>query len=425
MQKSITQGLQSDPMREKEQSACWDVVVLGAGGAGMMCAATAARRGKRVLLIDHAEKLGKKILISGGGRCNFTNVNASPKNYASENEHFCKSALARFTPSDFLALIEKHKVPYYEKKLGQLFCSDSAMRIVNLLVDECRESGVEFLLGVNIKSVSQEEQEEDKQKKFSIVFSRQSASNDFIRISCEKLVVATGGLSMPKIGATDFGHTLARQFGLRVTRLDPALVMLTMPSDFQKRFGALSGISVDSQVSAGQHSFRENILFTHSGLSGPAILQASLQWKGGEAIVVNLLPEKNAGEWLLQKKKEGSKKEVKALVGEILSSRLTEALQEEFLFPLGAVQQVADQSLREVGDKLNAWRLFPTGTGGYGRAEVTRGGVHTDELSSKTMESKKVSGLYFIGEVVDMAGWLGGYNFQWAWASGHAAGESL
>lgn len=388
----------------------WDVIVLGAGGAGMMCAATAARRGRRVLLLDHGEKLGRKILISGGGRCNFTNIGASPANYFSKNEHFAKSAFARYTPRDFLGLIEKHKVPYYEKKLGQLFCKDSAQRIVDLLWKECEEAGVNLRLGAQLGKV------EKLESGFSV-----ECSGEILR--AESVVVATGGLSIPKIGATDFGYKLARSFGLKTTALDPALVMLGMDQDFLRRFASVSGASVDCLVSINGRSFRENILFTHTGLSGPAILQVSLFWFSGDTMSVNLSPDKDLEAFFLGAKKAGVKREVRTLMAELFTDRLADRFMEEFAAPTGPVNQIADAALKELAARLRKWELKPTGTGGYGRAEVTRGGVSTDELSSKTMEAKKVPGLFFIGEVVDVTGMLGGYNFQWAWSSAVAAGE--
>ncbi|MGZ3695450.1 MAG: NAD(P)/FAD-dependent oxidoreductase, partial [Bdellovibrionota bacterium] len=382
----------------------WDVIVLGAGGAGMMCAATAARRGRRTLVLDHADKLGKKILISGGGRCNFTNTGAGSHAYFSENEHFAKSAMARFTPKDFVALVEKHGISYYEKKLGQLFCHDSAQSIVSLLREECDEAGAVIRLNTHIVGVEKNEQG----------FLLKTSQGDY---KCESLVIATGGLSIPKIGATDFGYKIAEQFGLKITRLDPALVSLTMPDSFLGRFGGLSGASLDCAVSCNGRKFRENILFTHTGLSGPAILQISLHWFPGDEIVFDLSPDSSLLDFFMERKKAGSQKEVRTLLGERFTARIGEKLAEEFNAPSTPIVQVSDAALKALAEGLHAWKLIPVGTGGYGKAEVTRGGLSTDELSSKTLEAKKVPGLYFIGEVVDVTGWLGGYNFQWAWAS--------
>ncbi len=395
----------------------WEVLILGAGGAGLFCAATAARRGKRVLALDHADKLGKKILISGGGRCNFTNLGAGPQNYFSANEHFAKSALSRFRPEDFLALVKKHEIPFFEKKLGQQFCRDSAQKIVDLLRAECEEAGAQIRLNVRVEKVESCDPAEQDGARFRV-------RTDQGAIYAQSVVVATGGLSIPKIGATDLGYRIARQFGIAVTELAPALVSLSLDKQFLQQFQALSGVSVDSVVHVRQQKFRENILFTHTGLSGPAILQASLHWFPGDPIQIDLSPDLRLDEYFLAMKKAGSRKEVKTLVAEKFSDRLAEALCQAWAAPAGSVGERSDQALRDFGQRFHSWELWPVGTGGYGKAEVTRGGVSTEELSSRTLESKKVPGLYFIGEVVDVTGWLGGYNFQWAWASAAAAGES-
>lgn len=396
-------------------SETWDVVVLGAGGAGMMCAATAARRGRRTLALDHGEKLGRKILISGGGRCNFTNTGAASRNYFSGNEHFAKSAMARFRPQDFVALVEKHEIPYYEKKLGQLFCHDSAQRIVDLLRAECEEAGAEIRLKTNIIDVEPLAREGETGPRYRVL-------TEAGEILAESVVVATGGPSVPKVGATDFGQRLAARLGLRLTTLDAALVSLSMDQKFTGRFGGLSGVSVDSEVSVGSQKFRENILFTHTGLSGPAILQASLHWFTGEKIRINLSPDRSVEALLMAAKKEGSQKLVRNVYGELFTERLTEKFAEEFEIPATPIAQTADATLRKIAERTHRWELIPTSNGGYGKAEVTRGGVDTDELSSRSLEAKSRPGLFFIGEVVDVTGWLGGYNFQWAWASGTAAG---
>ena len=390
----------------------WDVIILGAGGAGLFCASTAAKRGKRVLVLDHADKLGKKILISGGGRCNFTNVGATAANYYSENGHFAKSAMARFQPQDFLALVQEYGIPYYEKKLGQMFCRDSAQDIVKLLRSECDRHGAEIRLHTSIKDV----------EKLEEGFLVKTNAGDF---SATSVVVATGGLSVPKIGATDFGYRLAEKFGMKVTALDPALVFLKMPADFLSRFGAISGVSVETIVSVAGKKFRENLLFTHQGISGPVILQASLHWFPGDTLLVDLSPGEDMEKYFLERKKQGSKKEVRTLMVERFTERLGDCFFHEFSAPKGPVNEVADAELRRLAHALHNWELLPSADGGYDKAEVTRGGVATEELSSKTLESKKVPGLYFIGEVVDVTGWLGGYNFQWAWASGFAAGENV
>ncbi len=399
-------------------SQSYDVVVLGAGGAGLFCASTAARRGKKTLVLDHADKLGKKILISGGGRCNFTNVGARSETYFSANEHFCKSALSRFTPEDFLALVKKHGVPYYEKKLGQLFCVDSAQSIVDLLKAECAETGAEIQLNTKIENLEKLEQETENGSRYKII-------TDKGEILARSVVIALGGLSIPKIGATDLGYRIARNLGLKVTELFPALVNLLMPADFLSRFGALSGVSVDCTLSARGKKFRENVLFTHTGISGPAVLQVSLHWYPGDSLILDLSPDLRLDEHFLAVKKQGSRKETKTILAERLTDRLAEVLCSALSAPIGPICEKSDQSLREFAQRLHAWELRPSGTGGYAKAEVTRGGVSTDELSSKTLESKKAPGLFFIGEVVDVTGWLGGYNFQWAWASGAAAGESV
>ena len=396
----------------------WDVIVLGAGGAGLFCAARAAARGRSVLALDHADKLGKKILISGGGRCNFTNTGAGPANYQSANEHFAKSALSRFTPDDFLALAKKHAIPYYEKKLGQQFCRDSAIRIVDLLLSECREAGAQIELNSKIEKVGACDPAKNEGRRFFV-------RTDRGVLYAQNLVVATGGLSIPKIGASDLGYRIAKQFELKVTELAPALVSLTMNQAFLRRFGALSGVSVDSVVSVNGKKFRENILFTHTGLSGPAILQVSLHWHPGDSLSIDLSPDKSLRELFDSLKNSKSRKELKTVLGEIYSDRFADALCEEFGAPGGPLAEKPDQALRDLARRLHAWEVKPVDTGGYAKAEVTRGGVSTEELSSKTLESKKVPGLFFIGEVVDVTGWLGGYNFQWAWASAAAAAESF
>lgn len=390
-----------------------DVVILGAGGAGMMCAATAARRGRRVIVLDHSDKLGRKILISGGGRCNFTNTGAQPTSYHSANPHFAKSALSRYTPEDFLGLVRKHGIPFYEKKLGQLFCRDTAQRIVDLLAAECREAGADVRLHHAIESV------EKDGERFTVRTSRGE-------YSAESVVVATGGLSIPQIGATDFGHRLARKFGLRVTSLEPALVQLALDQSFLANWREISGLSLDAEVECGGKTWRENILFTHQGLSGPAILQASLEWRKGDPVFLKLVPDLDLEKELLERK--NGKTELKNVLAEFFPRSFSEKVASEFLddssLLASPINQIPDSALRQLARRIQRWELFPTGTGGWGKAEVTRGGVDTNELSSKTMESKKVPGLFFIGEVVDVTGMLGGYNFQWAWASGHAAGES-
>lgn len=377
----------------------------------MMCGATAAKRGKSVLLLDHSEKLGKKILISGGGRCNFTNVGAGPKNYVSENPHFAKSALARYRPEDFLQLVKEYEIPHYEKKLGQMFCRDSAQSIVDLLRSECQRYGVEMKLGCKALSV-------EKQDLFTIQ-TQEGA------LKSKHVVIATGGLSVPKVGTSDFGYRVANGFGLRVTDLEAALVYLRMSDNFLSRFGQISGLSIEVEAKIRDQKFRENLLFMHQGISGPVVLQISLHWHKGDKISINLYPQGALADVFLQKKKEHPKKELRTILCDIYPDRLGEIFFLEFEAPKKILHECSDQDLRQLAQRLQNWEIEPEKDGGFERAEVTRGGVATEELSSQTMESKKVPGLYFIGEVVDVTGWLGGYNFQWAWASGHAAGEAV
>lgn len=390
----------------------YDVLILGAGAAGMMCAIEAGRRGRSVLVMDHAPVIGKKILISGGGRCNFTNVETSPAAYVSQNPHFCKSALSRYTPKDFIAMIEAHGIAYHEKKLGQLFCDISARSIVAMLVNECGKAGAVFRLGAKIISV---EKDGD----------RFIVKTDQDLLTASSVVVATGGLSVPKVGASGLGYDIARHFGLEVIPTDPALDGFMLPPALQKDLEGLSGVSLDVIVTCGGVSFRENILFTHRGLSGPAALQASLYWKPGEVLHLDLLPERDAAEWLSWKKKEGSRAEVKNLLGAFYPKSFAERFAALYFPSKLPLVQISDQALKDLGGLIKDWKIMPEATIGYQKAEVTRGGVSTDELSSKRMESKKIPGLYFIGEVVDVTGRLGGYNFQWAWASGWAAGQCV
>ena len=383
-----------------------DVIVIGAGAAGLFCAAAAGKRGRSVLVLEHADKVGKKILISGGGRCNFTNVDTSPENFLSANPSFHKSALARYTPSDFIALVAKHGVSYHEKKLGQLFCDDNARQIVNLLLSECAEAGVRLRVNCEVRSVRKAE-----------LFTVETSQGTF---ESSSLVIATGGLSIPKIGATDFGYRIARQFGLRIVQPKPALVALTLNANDQRVFGELSGVSVEAVVSCWSAQFRENILITHKGLSGPAILQISSYWNEGEAVTLDLLPQLSAPDLLREKHQEGIA--LGTLLGYHLPQRFARAWADLYP-PVKPMKQYSVKELETIAQSLHHWQLHPNGTEGFAKAEVTLGGLDTDELSSKTMEAKKAPGLYFIGEVVDVTGWLGGYNFQWAWASGFAAGQ--
>lgn len=374
----------------------------------MMCAMQAGQRGRTVLLIDHAAKIGKKIFISGGGRCNFTNINTKPESFVSQNPHFCKSALSRYTPGDFIALVKKHRIAFHEKKLGQLFCDGSAQNIIDMLIAECRQAGVKFQLECKVENVR-------KDNGFVI------STNKGVYQS-ESLVIATGGLSIPQIGATGFGYEIARQFGLKIIETRPALDGFNFADEDIREMTELTGVSIDSIVSANGASFRENILFTHTGLSGPASLQASLYWHPGKFLSLNLLPSINAEEWLLDTCRSGSKVELKNILAEKLPKRFAEKFCKLYE-PSVPISQLSDQKISDFAKLLHNWQVKPARTVGYKKAEVTRGGVDTNELSSKTMEAKKAPGLYFIGEVVDVTGQLGGYNFQWAWASGHAAGE--
>lgn len=390
-----------------------DVVILGAGGAGMMCAIRAGRRGRSVVLLDHAKKIGGKILISGGGRCNFTNLGAGPGNYVSLNPHFMKSALARYSPWDFIELVVKHGIPYHEKKLGQQFCDGSAQAIVDMLEKECLSAGARFELSCKIERV---ELIPTGNRRFRV-------STDRGIVECDSVVVATGGLSLPKIGATGIGYEIAKEFGLDLVARAPALDGFVFSDEDGRRFSGLAGVSFDSIITCNGMTFHEAILFTHAGLSGPATLQASLHWNGGDPVTVDLLPGIDPMVWFMEKKKSGNRSLVKNLLSELLASRLAERLCELHFPDARPLPDVSEKELKVFCELLKSWTFVPKSTVGYSKAEVTRGGVSTDELSSKTLETRKVPGLYFIGEVVDVTGWLGGYNFQWAWASGAAAGD--
>ncbi len=384
----------------------FDVIIIGGGAAGLFCAIEAGKRGRRVLVIEHNNQVGRKIIISGGGRCNFTNIYAKAENFISENPHFCKSALAKYTSQNFVELVKKHEIEFYEKKLGQLFCRESSRQIVQMLLDECQAANVEIRLNCSAENISKNDffEIETNQGKFT----------------SESLVIAAGGLSIPKLGASGFGYKIAKQFGLKIVETKPALVPLVFENAEAKAFTKLSGVSFDANVSFGKTSFRENILFTHKGLSGPAILQISSYWKRGEKISIDLLPSKNALE-ILQNSND-SKKNFDNFLSEILPNRLAEVWTRKFA-DAKPLKAFSEKELARVAEKLENWHIPFTETAGYAKAEVTSGGVSTDELSSKTMESKRVKNLYFIGEVADVTGWLGGYNFQWAWSSGFAAGQ--
>ena len=390
--------------------ANFDAIVLGGGAAGLMCAAIAGQRGRRVLVLEKADKPGKKILISGGGRCNFTNIGAGPENYLSANPHFAKSALARYTSRDFLDLVEKHGIAWHEKTLGQLFCDGSARQIVDMLLAECEAGGVEVRCGQEVRAVSRGGDD---------TFTVTTQDSAF---TAPALVIATGGPSIPKMGASDFAYRLARQFGLKIVEPRPALVPLTLGGD-EVLFRELSGVATDTVMTAGKTSFREASLFTHRGMSGPAVLQASSYWQSGQPVSVRFLPDRPDG-WLLDAKRDTPRTDLRALLREAMPQRLADVLAEQ-LGVHGDLGNAPDKALRAAEEKLANWRFHPNGTEGFAKAEVTAGGISTAELSSRTMEARRVPGLYAIGEAVDVTGWLGGYNFQWAWASGVAAGEAL
>jgi predicted Rossmann fold flavoprotein len=382
-----------------------DVIVLGAGAAGLMCAIEAGKRGRRVAVLERAERIGKKILISGGGRCNFTNLHCRPENFISANPHFAKSALARYTPADFIALVEKHGIPYHEKTLGQLFCDGSAQQIVTMLETECRAAGVRIQTNVNVEQVSREDG-----------FLVRGGEDEF---HGESLVVATGGLSIPKMGATGFGYDLARQFGLKIVEPRPALVPFTLKKDDAAHFCDLAGVSAEVVASFGGQQFREKMLITHRGLSGPAILQISSYWKPSQSITLDLAPELELTAALRDPKAKRDLPSAKAAFRSALPNRFADRW-----LDVNPPQGWSHHALDELERRVHNWQIIPEGTEGYAKAEVTAGGLDTNELSARTMESRKVPGLYFIGEVVDVTGHLGGFNFQWAWASGFSAGQS-
>ena len=386
-----------------------DVVIIGAGAAGLMCALTAAARGRRVLLVDHANKAGKKILMSGGGRCNFTNLYAEPDNFFSQNPHFCKSALARYTQWDFIDMVSRHGVPYHEKKLGQLFCDNKAKDILRMLLTECDQAGVELRLDTSVHRI------EKAQGGYEL-------RTDVGEIATSSVVVATGGLSIPTMGATGFGYEIARQFGHEVLATRAGLVPFIITDQLKELCTELSGTSVPSVVSCRDESFRENILFTHRGLSGPAILQISSFWQLGDAVAIDLLPDRDVLAWLQEQQAARPDTELRTVLSDVFTKRMAALLAERW-FAAKPMKQHTPADLREIAGRLSAWQVVPAGTEGYRTAEVTLGGVDTRGVSSKTMESRKSPGLYFIGEVLDVSGHLGGFNFQWAWASGHAAGQ--
>ena len=387
------------------------VIIIGAGAAGLMCAISAAEEGQSVLVLDHANKAGKKILISGGGRCNFTNMYTEPSNYLSQNPHFCKSALKRYTQWDFIAEVDKAGLPWHEKKLGQLFSDNKSEAILNMLLDRCEALGVSIQLNCSIESL----------EKVDDHFQLTTSQGDY---GSAALVIATGAMSFPTMGATDFGHRIAKQFGLDVTHTQPGLVPFTFDANEKQQFDGLSGVSLDSSIDCNGMSFRENILFTHKGLSGPAVLQISSYWNPGDTVTVTCLPDIDLAEELKQQQQNNPNKHLINIIKQHFPERVLEAFcnNVDLNKPL---QQYKHSDLQDIADRFQKWSFIPSGTEGYKKAEVTLGGVNTDEISSKTFEAKKVDGLYFIGEVLDVTGHLGGFNFQWAWASGHCCGKAV
>ncbi len=386
----------------------FDVIIIGGGAAGFMCAAQAGKRGRKTAIIEHAEKVGKKISISGGGRCNFTNLTIDAGNYVSENPHFCKSALSRYTQHDFISLVEKYNVPYHEKTLGQLFCDGRSQEIIDILLNECRAGNVSIKTGYEVNEIRKDEG-----------FIVSTDKGDF---ETESVVIATGGLSIPKMGATDLGYIIAEKFGLNIIAPRPALVPFIIDKRFLLNLDELAGVSFDAVVTCNKKSFRESVLFTHKGLSGPAILQISIYWNHGDSISINLLPGIDLEKELRLLRTEQPAASVKSVLNEYLPKRLIQKLDGIFFNSKPAVS-LSDKEIKSTAAAFHNWIIFPSCTEGFEKAEVTAGGVDTNEISSKTFESKKVKGLYFIGEVLDVTGWLGGYNFQWAWSSGYCAGQ--
>lgn len=394
-----------------------DIVVIGAGAAGLMCAATAGYRGKSVTLLDMGKRAGRKILISGGGRCNFTNENAGPEHYLCQNPHFAKSALSRYQPQAFIELVERHGVDYHHKTLGQLFCDHSAQDIVNMLLTECDWAGVNVALKSEVVSV---EQIKSTDGDYFIVNTAQQS------YQCRSLVVASGGLTMPKLGATPMGYKIAQQFNLKVVPTTAALVPFTLHDHDKQRFDGLSGISIPTEITSECGTlFKENILFTHRGLSGPAILQISSFWRAGQAVTINLLPEHDLSQTMTQWREQQGQKATKTLLASLLPKRFIDSLINDKVIPDKAINQLDHADITALHHYIHAWQIKPNGTEGYRSAEVTLGGVDTEELSSKTFATKKVKNLYFIGEVIDVTGWLGGYNFQFCWAAGVACGTAI
>jgi len=386
-----------------------DVIIIGASASGLMCAIEAGKRGRTTLVLDHANKAGKKILMSGGGRCNFTNMDVNANNYISHNPHFCKSALSRYTQWDFISLVQAHGISYHEREHGQLFCNISAKDILNMLLEECAQASADVCLKTEINSITQHNQ----------LFTLQTSKGEY---HCQSLVIASGGLSIPTLGSSPFGYKIAEQFDIKVWPVSAGLVPFTLQPKDKQRFVALSGIAVDSLVSTGDISFRENILFTHRGLSGPAILQISSYWQPGKPVSINLLPDINLYETLIELQQSHPLQQLKSVLSRYLPKRLVAAMLTHDLSGT-PLQQLSQIQLSGISKTIQQWQLIPGGTEGYRTAEVTLGGVDCNALSSKTMQSTAISGLFFIGEVVDITGWLGGYNFQWAWSSGWCAGQ--
>lgn len=387
----------------------YDAIIIGAGAAGLMCAIEAGKRGRRVLLIDHANKPGKKILISGGGRCNFTNINVTPEQFISHNPHFCKSALSRYTTADFIQLVKSYDISFYEKTLGQLFCKNKSKDILNLLLEECKKASVEMLLNTSVKNIN----------KVSKGFELKSSVGI---LQAESLVIATGGLSFPTMGASPFGYKVAEQFDIKVWPVKAGLVPFTLNLKDKEKYSLLSGVSCDAVVESRKKSFRENVLFTHRGLSGPAVLQVSSYWALGESITINLLPDIDLTEKLIAEQTLSPRPTLKTVLSKILPKNLVSVFIDDDILNT-SMKSLSQKEIKNVSYALQAWKIKPNGTEGYRTAEVTLGGVDCNAISSKTMEASNVSGLYFIGEVLDITGWLGGYNFQWAWSSGWAAGQ--
>ena len=389
----------------------FDVVIIGAGAAGLICAAEAGKRGRKVLVLDHAKKPGRKILISGGGRCNFTNYDVSANNYLCRNPHFVKSALSQYTNWDFIAMVSKYGIEFEERDHGQLFCVDSAKQIVNMLLEECQQAKVQLRYQQDVQQIEQSEQG----------FTLMANAN---AIECQSLVIATGGLSMPKLGATPFGYKVAEQFGLPIIPTSAGLVPFTLHKQEKEDFEALSGIAIPAEITAQDGIvFKEALLFTHRGLSGPAVLQISSFWKAGQKVTINLVPEADVDELLTIAREQHPNQSLKNTLARVLPKRLVEVMVERKELVDKPLKQFNDKQLKQITEYLENWTIAPNGTEGYRTAEVTLGGVDTDHLSSKTMQCKNIEGLFFIGEVMDVTGWLGGYNFQWCWSSGFVAGQ--